>query len=93
MGLLKREMIKIIVVAEGMRLGERQIAEIMVVFPVVHRLVLMPLPQSKITGVAMVVVVVPEDELAVVVVAEDEIMIMLVVVRLAEDEIVVVRMA
>ena len=88
--MLKREMIKIIVLAEGMRLGERQIAEIMVVFP--HRLVLMPLPQSKITGVAMVVVV-PEDELAVVVVAEDEIMIMLVVVRLAEDEIVVVRMA
>ena len=90
--MLKREMIKIIVLAEGMRLGERQIAEIMVVFPVVHRLVLMPLPQSKITGVAMVVVV-PEDELAVVVVAEDEIMIMLVVVRLAEHKIVVVRMA
>lgn len=63
------------------------------VFPIIHRLVLMPLPHSKITGVAMVVVM-PEDELAVVVVAEDEIMIMLVVVvRLAENKILVVRMA
>lgn len=49
------------------------------VFPVIHRLVLMTLSQSKITGVAMVVVM-PEDKLAVMVVAEDEIMIMLVVV-------------
>lgn len=96
MGLLEREMIKMmIVVAKGMRLGELQITEIMVVFPVVHRVVLVPLPQGKITGVAMVVVVVvvvmPEDKLAVVVVPEVEVM-MVMLVRVAENKIMVVRM-
>jgi hypothetical protein len=80
-------MIHIIVfVTKGVRLGERQIAEIVVTFPVVHRVVLVPLPQSEITSVVAMVVVVPQHKLAVVVVPEHEVVVM----RLAEHQVVVV---
>jgi len=89
MGLLEREMIEIIVlITKGGRLGERQITEIMVTFSIIHRVVLVPLPQNKIAGVVAMVVV-PKHQLAVMVVPEDEVM----VVRLAKNKVVVVRVA
>jgi hypothetical protein len=69
----------------------------MMPFPVVHRVVLLPLPQSEIAGVVAMVVVVPEHQLVVLmVVPEHEVVVVrlaehqvVVVVRVAEDEVVV----
>uniref|UniRef100_A0A0A9CRQ7 Uncharacterized protein n=1 Tax=Arundo donax TaxID=35708 RepID=A0A0A9CRQ7_ARUDO len=90
MGLLKRELIKVLINSQVVCLSESQL-----VAPrqVKHAgIPLVALPQSELTGVA-VVVVVPEDQLVAVIVVVPEPQVVVVLVRLAQDEVVVVRVA
>ena len=104
MSLLERELIEILINTQVVRLGKRQLVALrqvkLVMVVALHfqfqcpRVPLMALPQSQLADVvAVVVMVVPEDQLVVVivVVAEDELVVVL--VRLAQDELMVVRVA
>ena len=97
MSLLERELVvQILIDTEVVRLSKSQLVALrqlkLVVVVALHiqcsRVPLMALPQSQLPAVmAMVVMVMPEDELVIVVVVPQP---QVVVVRLAEDKFVVV---